>query len=171
MLDLSNCFKLFIEPLNTLLIKSPVHIQHSIVELLNGIAKGCPQAISGDEDALFKSLIELVSEESLSVHILELMNILVESFKVNKDIINAGVKEVLTLLETRNVHSSVKKMFKFIEKSTSKLSDNDIKIYLKNLLDFTKLNANKAVAIAILSHAINQEDKIAERCEEKVNKC
>jgi len=161
---LRELMKKFMPVIIELINKKNVVLRHAGVEFLCCILECYPSAVSGFEKQIIQNLLEYSQEETFVQILFETISLLLQNFKLDKDLILLTINESIKIIDNKNISLSQKASESIIHYNTTAsalLKENELESLIKSLLNFKEITQSKSKIIAYYaSHAKNSVNLI-----------
>ncbi len=152
------------------LYKNKVILQRQTLDLLTAITRYQPKALSGYDETLAKSLVNLLTENNLSLFnvtfdLLSLLAIGGFAYSKNQSLLASSVDATIRSFDLDDNESNFQSALKFLENAISFncVNNKTLMDYVAQILKFKQFNISKAKVVAILASKIgNAPDLIVD---------
>ena len=160
-INLTQNLKKFLPAINDLIDKNNTSLRQNAVIFLSNILQHYPLAVKNYEKVLINNLLEYSSDESFIPNLFEVLLLISENFKLEKDLILLTIKECAKIIENNKLSSkSAESLLLYISNTLKFLNPEEFENFIEPLLKYSNMNSNKSKFIAILSSESKSSEKL-----------
>jgi hypothetical protein len=167
-IDFSPYLTIFIPLILDLLPKHVLHLQYQTLEFLLTILNRCPTAISGYENKMTETLLNMENEDSLLSLIYDILHSMTLHFKLKESLLIKTLQESLKVLENTNLtFGTLNSVFKYFNNVCNLVSPDQVKKFSQ--IDLNKMDHNKAKSLSIIGRTTGLGEEIISVCVENLS--